>query len=80
MSNVIGPNAMDKVEKMARKLCVADGKNPDARQTYSIQVWRGGRLTDTGHDSRWGIKERCTAPAQWQDYSATAKCLLAMAA
>lgn len=56
------------LELLARKLCELDGYNPDTRGRFAIKVYREGRLTDTGHDTRKGITEECEAPSLWKMY------------
>ena len=64
------------IEAMARKLCGLDGHNPDTTGTFGVKIIRGGRLTDTGHDSRYGKVEDCVAPPMWEMYIHKARRLL----
>lgn len=61
------------VERIARSLCIADGKNPDAQQSYPVRVYTTGRRTDTGHDTRVSHMEDVMAAPQWQDYCVKAR-------
>lgn len=58
---------MDEVEKLARKLCVADGYDPDATETYRLKNHVGVRAME---------EVDCKAPPYWEAYTVKARKIL----
>ena len=58
---------MDEIEKLARELCLADGHNPDAQETYNIK----NRVTKVATEDL-----ACKAHPYWTAYTVKAKRML----